>query len=242
MADDELIENEELEPEDTPQDKPENEPEPEPKPEPEKPETGLVHDLGEERRKRHEAETENERLRAQLAEKNEPEPEIKDPLDGLSDDEPVTAGEVRKSHKAQEDRRKAEQIETQKQTANRSYIAAKQELTTDKAGEGLDIDTVMREGAGNLSERDKQVVLAAGEKCMQKMYELCIERTPSLRERKLKHDSQAKPENDKDKDKDKGKSEKGKKTDEEEPVETEDGGEHEELLKFLFEGNSTEEE
>jgi len=65
----------------------------------------------------------------------------------------------------------------------RSIANAREEMTAAVQGQGLDFDTVHREGYQNLSEADKLALLEAGDDAGAKLYELAIARTPALRER-----------------------------------------------------------
>lgn len=58
------------------------------------------------------------------------------------------------------------------------------ETTVEKVGEGLDYETVVAAGKGNLSVRDQAEIVKAEKPC-RTLYELCLKRTPELAQKKV---------------------------------------------------------
>lgn len=141
---------------------------------------------------------ENERLKQQPQRKESEQPgpddtELADLEQLIQDDEPLTARQANRLTELRmgQAQRTAEQahLEQVRTVVLDSHNLALATFTADKLGEGLDYKTVWQAGYENLSPRDKQRIEQAGEDASAMMYDLCIARTPELRQRQQDHQS-----------------------------------------------------
>lgn len=130
---------------------------------------------------------ENRQLKAQLEAPDDPDPEP-DPLDGVEDDDLLTAAQVRKVIASQQaaTRREIEtaQKEFQRREALRSERAASQRHSASVEGEGLDWKTVVREGLNELSRHDIAAIRESHDPG-EEAYQRCLSHVPHLRDRRL---------------------------------------------------------
>jgi hypothetical protein len=157
---------------------------------------GVIRDLIETRRRNRQAEGEDrdedgrEDRRRRDDEDNDP-----DPLAGLDEDEPLTAGQIRQHREWQERKQQKKDEQRQKQEATKAEkVRAEQNQrrfeklmaeVDSTAPKGLDVATVIREGAAWLAANKPHLARAASESDdpAREYYELSLAYVPTIRAR-----------------------------------------------------------
>lgn len=106
-------------------------------------------------------------------------------LEGRDDDDYMSVAEAKQLTQLQ---RKRDQVEAAMQSRREAVEQVESSIdaameSTDGVEDGLDFSTVYDEGYDNLSKRDHEKIMEAGENAADVMYELILARTPELRDR-----------------------------------------------------------
>jgi len=143
---------------------------------------GLLADKQTETGRRQALEEEIARLREQIVERDSITNTDKGE-ESLEDDDLLTVSQFNKlleerEQKAQERARKLKEAEVNQRFLE-SEQKAKEELTADKMGAGLDFSSVLEAGKANLTEGDRLNIQSSANPARE-AYDACIRRTPSL--------------------------------------------------------------
>jgi len=151
---------------------------------------GLVKDVQAERQRRQQLEEQIGSLQQQLTDLNlqlaDRAKSKEDTDDELDDDDVLTVAEARKLFAKVREQDKAQVQKNEQEALSRRYMeseeTARAELTAEKMGEGLDYDTVLREGGSHLTKGDKININNSPDPARE-AYECCLRRSPMLRKR-----------------------------------------------------------